>query len=306
MVPYIWQFFILVTVGGIAHHDDRSPVIWCAVYLVQYIVLRALLDIPVLPWFIAVLLTLVLMHVTAIIRGEREQAEYIGTRARTRRLATRLLHRMPDRTLDRLFATYGDHAQRRLDTWRRRHAALQHTLGPTDGAVYCHQVGDGWYPALLAFPEFIDGIVLSTALLITEGERDSLKALLRTRGDAELVICIREEAMPVSLESLRHWAADVLLGLVIEFPATTPLKEGVMLLGFEMDGSNIAAALLVDFDLAGRVRLGEASYGLTLCLCITAEEVRYADLHGTPALLERLRSSGVYPYSARRREPVVV
>ena len=172
--------------------------------------------------------------------------------------------------------------------------------------MYCHQVGDGWYPALLAFPEFIDGIVLSTALLITEGERDSLKALLRTRGDAELVICIREEAMPVSLESLRHWAADVLLGLVIEFPATTPLKEGVMLLGFEMDGSNIAAALLVDFDLAGRVRLGEASYGLTLCLCITAEEVRYADLHGTPALLERLRSSGVYPYSARRREPVVV
>ena len=55
----------------------------------------------------------------------------------------------------------------------------------------------------------------------------------------------------------------------------------------------------IDFDFDGQ------KHGLLLCIEIFPQEMRYAMEKGGPALLDKLKAKGYYPYSDLDREPIV-
>jgi hypothetical protein len=59
------------------------------------------------------------------------------------------------------------------------------------------------------------------------------------------------------------------------------------------------------FDDWGGVQIGGKDHGLLLVLEIFPSEMNFAREHGSPALLERLRAAGHYPFSDLDRKPIV-
>jgi hypothetical protein len=180
--------------------------------------------------------------------------------------------------------------------WDKRIAALTPILGKPGGDVY-HAVTPmflGGYADVLPFPEYVPGMTYVTAELTGEDAGQIPSSL----GNYELMICVREE-LPR--------AADM-ISMLARYTCEAALEPGeTMDLPDFFSGSVIKALLFahpgaepVEFEFLGQ------SYGLLLCIGISAEELAFKHSNGSGPLLQSLRRRDVFPYTVLQRESVIV
>jgi len=61
----------------------------------------------------------------------------------------------------------------------------------------------------------------------------------------------------------------------------------------------------VAFEKFACVEIGGEKFGILRCIGITRPELKYAQKHGVPALVTRLKEAGAYPNSSVRRHSVI-
>jgi suppressor of fused protein SUFU len=178
--------------------------------------------------------------------------------------------------------------------WDARIAALTPLLGKPADSVY-HAATPmylGGYADVLPFPDYAPGMTYVTADLTGEDVGQIPSSL----GNYELMVCAREE-LPR--------AADM-ISLLARYTCEARLEPGeTMDLPDFFPGSVIRALLFahpgtkpVQFRFLGQ------SYGLLLCIGITAEELAFKHANGSVALLELLTGQDIFPYTILQRESV--
>jgi len=178
--------------------------------------------------------------------------------------------------------------------WDARIAALTPILGKPGDMVFHAPVPFqlGGFADVLPFPDYVPGATYVTAELTGEdvGQRPS------SMGHYELMICVRRD-LPK--------AAD-LVSKLARYTCDAELEAGqTMDLGDYFGDSTIQALIFtqprdesVQFEFLGE------SYGLLLCVGITAEELAFGHSQGTEKLLALLKKHGVFPYTTPDRPSV--
>jgi hypothetical protein len=165
------------------------------------------------------------------------------------------------------------------EIWNARLRALEQVLGPCTQTYHAPvPLFLGGQADVVAFGEHLEGVVYVTAELT--GKREDLYA------DYELMICDRGQDT---------WGANVISRLA----AYT--QEARISAGDTMDigpaapkGSKIKALI---FDNYSTFALFGETYNLRLCIGITKEELQFKMKHGSSALLERLKTEKIYPFT---------
>ena len=178
--------------------------------------------------------------------------------------------------------------------WAARVAALPPILGrPSDSVFHAAlPMYLGGFADVLPFPDYVPGMTYVTAELTGE----DIGQLPSSIGNYELMVCVRE-GLPR--------AADMVSKLArYTCEASLEAGETMDLPGF-FSGLVIQALLFahpgdypVQFEFLGK------SYGLLLCIGITAEELAFKRDNGSGALLTLLRERAVFPYTVLQRESV--
>jgi hypothetical protein len=164
--------------------------------------------------------------------------------------------------------------------WDARAEALSDVLGPGHDQVFHapHPFALGGQADVVAFYHHLPGVVYVTAELT--GKPDACYA------DYELMICQR---------SVTDWGANIISRLA---PYT---QEAYIGSGESMDidsatpPNSLIKAFV--FDTYRTFALFGQTLSLRLCLGITKAELEFKLEHGAEALLSRLKSHGVYPYT---------
>jgi len=178
--------------------------------------------------------------------------------------------------------------------WEARIAALTPILGRCADRVY-HAVVPfylGGSADVLSFPDYTAGATFVTAEM-TGADSGQLSSSL---GNYELMICAREELSE---------AAD-LISQLARYTCEAVLEAGeTMDIGTYFGDSSLRALLFahlsdqpVQFDFLG------TRYGLLLCVGITAQELALKQSSGSLALLDLLRTQGVFPHTVPGRASV--
>jgi len=169
--------------------------------------------------------------------------------------------------------------------WIERRAALEHLFGPASGRplhAFIPLHLPGGQADVLTFENHIVGGRLYVTAGLTGPTSTQLPNGRWTQY--ELAICQREDA---------GWAPNVIAQL-----ASRSLRDSLRP-GETMDlrsaGESAIAALL--FAEYGSFRLAGRTCGVLLCLGITAEEMTECLESGSTVVFERLRGSGVYPFT---------
>ena len=207
-------------------------------------------------------------------------------------------------------------------------AFAQH-LGEAHDLVIAAVVGwDVGGPAdLWVYPNHVPGSVLVTMQLATPGGTDQRRGSL---GYYELAMATRHPPGPMfeadgeaedgpdgsdpdvdapdrELTPFGEAASDIRLFLTNlgRYTSMAVLEPGQTA---EFPTEEMGTVYLVFDALIGRdagVRVLGKPCGVLLAMRVHESELGYAREHGTPALLEKLREAGAYPYSDLDREPVV-
>lgn len=174
--------------------------------------------------------------------------------------------------------------------WSGRREALEQLFGPASDpalqAVFPLHLPGGQADVLTFEHHIVGGRLYVTAGLT--GPRSTQMPNGRW-AQYELAICQRADA---------NWAPRAISQLAAR-ALNHPLRPGETMDIHSPDDSAIKAFLFVDyasFRLAGR------SCGVLLCVGITAEETAECFESGSTVVLERLRGTGVYPFTDLDRE----
>lgn len=176
-------------------------------------------------------------------------------------------------------------------TWDARLAALETELGNSDDKIATSPVpiylGGG--ADVLTFKSHVDGVAYVTAGLIGDGSQKQTDI-----GEYELMMCFREE---------NDWALS-LLSRLAPYTFKTPLKPGeTMDIAPAMpENSTIAALLFVSYR---QFKVNDVNAGIVLCIGITESELAQCRATGTDAVIAKLKSSGVFPFTDTHRMPVI-
>jgi hypothetical protein len=176
--------------------------------------------------------------------------------------------------------------------YRQLFAPLESTLGPIDRDTIFAIIGfDAGGPLNFCTIGCDKGAAcvtyVSCELAVREEQQPSeigRYELLVSCDDEEWVRTIVSEIGRMSLEVALGHGHTLNIGPWVEIDA--PL-QGVI------------------FEKACDCRVGRDSFGVLRIIGISRSELEFAQEHGTPALLKRLKASGVYPHTLVQRKPVV-
>lgn len=179
--------------------------------------------------------------------------------------------------------------------WDARQAALESVLGPMDDTVLHagipFELGMelGGRPDIVMFRNHVPGVAYVTAELIGDGRQ-----IPNGSGEYELMVVLREEHpwAPNLISLLAHVTLQEKLepGETMDIAPTVP------------DGSSIVALYFAD---AGRFEVLGRPAGILLGIGIVQEELDACLSGGHAEVLERLRGSGVLPYTDFYRRSVI-
>ena len=166
------------------------------------------------------------------------------------------------------------------EVWDSRAAALARVLGPGHDEVFHapHPFQLGGQADVVAFFHHIPGAVYVTAEL--SGKPNASYA------DYELMICHRSPSDwgPNAISRLAPYTQQAYIGAgeTMDIDSATPTD------------SHIKAFI---FDTYRTFTLFGTQFDLRLCLGITKDELKFKMEHGPDALLVKLKTHGVYPYT---------
>ncbi|MCX5658924.1 MAG: suppressor of fused domain protein [Planctomycetota bacterium] len=175
--------------------------------------------------------------------------------------------------------------------WDARLAALKPILGAA---------GDGVFHALaptnadvVPFPNHLSGATYVTAALTGEDVGQKPNSL----GNYELMICVRSD----------NQAAINLISRLAQYTFDAVLEPGDTIdIRTAMGDSTLRALLFTHpSDAPATFTMEGRKCGLLLCVGITEAEVAFRHANGADALIERLRTAHVFPYTVPNRKSVV-
>ncbi len=174
--------------------------------------------------------------------------------------------------------------------WDARLAALEAVLGPSTGGALHASIPFNLDGAadVVEFLEHVDGVVYVTADLIGD-DRSKPNDL----GQYELMICLRDEAdwAPLLISDLAKYTINAVLqpGDTMDIAPALPQP------------TNLSAFLFISY---AAITVEQKPASIMLCVGITSEELQYLQASGYDALLTRLRSAGVFPFTDLTRGSV--
>jgi hypothetical protein len=173
------------------------------------------------------------------------------------------------------------------DDWEEvsnaRLQALEQVLGPcTENYHALIPFYLGGQADVVAFGKHLEGVVYVTAELT--GRREALDA------DYELMICDRGQDT---------WGAN-LISRLAAYTQEARLSAGdIMEIGPAAPKGSAIKALV--FDNYSTFTLFGETCNLRLCIGITQEELQFKTKYGSSALLERLKTEKIYPFTDLNR-----
>jgi len=173
------------------------------------------------------------------------------------------------------------------EVWNARADALSKVFGLGHDQVYHapHPFQLGGQADVMAFNHHIPGVVFVTAELT--GKPDACYA------DYELMICQRAKS---------DWGANIISRLA-PYTQQARIRAGETM---DIDTATPPESLIKAFvfDTYRTFTMFGQEFDLRLCLGITKAELKFKMEHGADALLARLKSHGVYPYTDLERESI--
>jgi hypothetical protein len=178
-------------------------------------------------------------------------------------------------------------------TWDERRLALERLFGKASEHVLHAAVPFelGGQADVLVFPNHVVGATLYVTADLTG---DDSGQVANSRWEQyELAICVRGDDPwpPNTISRLATYS----LGTPLEPGETMDIAPAVP------QPSAITAFLFAEY---GDFRLQGRRCGVLLCIGITAEELQDCFDLGSTAVLERLRGTGVFPFTDLAREPL--
>ncbi len=177
--------------------------------------------------------------------------------------------------------------------WNERLAALESILGESSDIVWDARPSfdQGGNADVLVFEKFVAGIAYVTADLTGSRSPQPPSRL----GQYELMICTKSEAI---------WAIK-LISRLLTFTLDEVLNPNDTLGNAMPEGSNLKSMICTTMDGTHLFSVSGQECGLLLLIGITDEEMALKTEKGSKALISRLKSSGVYPFTDPGRQSVV-
>lgn len=183
--------------------------------------------------------------------------------------------------------------------WDERQRALERTLGKADDGVFHSPVplNMGGGADVLAFGDALPGcVVYCTADLTGDPSVEQAGS-----GEGfELVMCCRAD------DGAMREIAPSILSKLAPYTLRASVAAGHSMNIGEVGSTGISGLVFSEWTRArAPFEFGGRRYGLLLCTGLTPEETAYAEQHGGPALLERLKAAGVMPKTIAGRASCV-
>lgn len=175
--------------------------------------------------------------------------------------------------------------------WDVRLRALENELGKSEDKIATSPVpiylGGG--ADVLMFKNHVDGVAYVTAGLVGSSSQQ-----LTELGEYELMMCFREE---------NDWAPSILSRLApFTFQTALPPGEFMEITPNVPKGATIVGLVFAAYR---HLKLPNGKAGILSCIGITATELASCRKSGTALVLERLKRSGIYPFTEMNRQSVL-
>jgi hypothetical protein len=177
--------------------------------------------------------------------------------------------------------------------WNARQAALEKVLGKADDAVIHAAIpfNFGGFADIICFhPKGMGATYVTADLIGMKGQKQP-----KELGNFELMICHRDDKEmwgPSLIRELARYTHEALLSPwdTMDMGPALPKK------------STLAGLLFVPY---ARFKLFHKLCGIMLCLGITKAELAFKMEQGPKAFMERLKQSGVYPFTELKRKSLM-
>ncbi len=178
--------------------------------------------------------------------------------------------------------------------WDERLKALEKLFGPSSDTVHHAKVPLylGGFADVLEFRKYVKGICYVTADLSGEPSQQQ-----NSLGNYELMVCTRESA---------DWSPSIISRLA-KYTLEAVLQPGdTMDIGSALPaGSTGAAFLFTEPSVSPNAfTVGGKRSGVLLCIVITSQELQACMRNGSSKTLQRLKESGIFPFSDLKRRSI--